>query len=224
MSKQQYNLATKTDYLNRKMFLDPAGPVTIQPTCYVIAHPQSRVINDCIASLVKHNWKFEKVDAVDGQSITDADWKRIGIAMSDKGKISRRLGAQGCWHSHYKLWNKCETTNTPMVIMEHDAVVNGPWPVDLEINKQLVKLYSDTGCKVSPTFGRWSRGSHAYTVTPAQANRLIQHARDNGAQAVDKHLGDLVLPWIFLNQDLITLNPNRGPSITSPLKKLKEKK
>lgn len=30
MSKEQYNLITKTDYLNRKMFLDPAGPVTIQ--------------------------------------------------------------------------------------------------------------------------------------------------------------------------------------------------
>jgi ribonucleoside-diphosphate reductase beta chain len=30
MSKKQYNLTTKTDYLNRKMFLDPAGPVTIQ--------------------------------------------------------------------------------------------------------------------------------------------------------------------------------------------------
>ena len=30
MSKQQYNLTTPTDYLNRKMFLDPAGPVTIQ--------------------------------------------------------------------------------------------------------------------------------------------------------------------------------------------------
>jgi ribonucleoside-diphosphate reductase beta chain len=30
MSQQQYNLTTKTDYLNRKMFLDPAGPVTIQ--------------------------------------------------------------------------------------------------------------------------------------------------------------------------------------------------
>jgi len=30
MSKQQYNLNTKTDYLNRKMFLDTAGPVTIQ--------------------------------------------------------------------------------------------------------------------------------------------------------------------------------------------------
>jgi ribonucleoside-diphosphate reductase beta chain len=30
MSQEQYNLHTKTDYLNRKMFLDPAGPVTIQ--------------------------------------------------------------------------------------------------------------------------------------------------------------------------------------------------
>ena len=30
MSQAQYNLATRTDYLNRKMFLDPAGPVTIQ--------------------------------------------------------------------------------------------------------------------------------------------------------------------------------------------------
>jgi ribonucleoside-diphosphate reductase beta chain len=30
MSEAQYNLTTKTDYLHRKMFLDPAGPVTIQ--------------------------------------------------------------------------------------------------------------------------------------------------------------------------------------------------
>ena len=30
MSKEQYNLTKKTNYLQRKMFLDPAGPVTIQ--------------------------------------------------------------------------------------------------------------------------------------------------------------------------------------------------
>mgnify|MGYP001078682893 CR=1 FL=1 len=30
MSKEQYNLKTKTDYLNRMMFLDKQGPVTIQ--------------------------------------------------------------------------------------------------------------------------------------------------------------------------------------------------
>ena len=30
MSKAQYDLAKPTDYLNRKMFLDPEGPVTVQ--------------------------------------------------------------------------------------------------------------------------------------------------------------------------------------------------
>jgi ribonucleoside-diphosphate reductase beta chain len=30
MSKAQYDLSIKTNYLNRKMFLDPAGPVTVQ--------------------------------------------------------------------------------------------------------------------------------------------------------------------------------------------------
>lgn len=30
MSQQQYNLSSRTDYLNRRMFLDPAGPVTVQ--------------------------------------------------------------------------------------------------------------------------------------------------------------------------------------------------
>lgn len=30
MSKHQYNLSTPTNYLQRKMFLDPAGPVTVQ--------------------------------------------------------------------------------------------------------------------------------------------------------------------------------------------------
>jgi len=30
MSKKQYDLSTQSDYLNRKMFLDPAGPVVVQ--------------------------------------------------------------------------------------------------------------------------------------------------------------------------------------------------
>jgi hypothetical protein len=191
----------------------------MQPTCYVITHAESRAINDCVASLKKHNWKFEKFNAVNGQTITHDDWQRIGIKMSDQGKMSKRPGAQGCWHSHYELWNKCLTSNTPIVIMEHDAVVNGPWPENLDIDSKLVKLYISAECKVNPAYGRWSKGAHAYTLTPAQAQTLIDHACQHGAQAVDKHLGDLVLPWTFLDQDLVTLNPQRGPSSTSMLKR-----
>ncbi len=192
----------------------------LQPTCYVIAHTGSRVIDECIASLRKYNWKFEKFNAVNGQTITQADWQRIGISLSDKGKMSKRLGAQGCWHSHYELWNKCLIANEAIVIMEHDAVVNGPWPENLDIDTKLVKLYISAESKVNPAYGRWSKGAHAYTLTPYQARTLIDHARQHGAQAVDKHLGDLVLPWTFLDQDLVTLNPQRGPSSTSPLKRI----
>jgi GR25 family glycosyltransferase involved in LPS biosynthesis len=195
----------------------------IQPICYVIAHPTSRVIDACVASLKKHNWKFEIFNAVDGNTVTAQNWNDIVVVLSSAGKMSKRPGAQGCWMSHWQLWNHCVKINEPIVIMEHDAVANAEWPEDLDINNRLIKLYSTAECKVNPAYGLWSKGAHAYVLTPTHARILIDYARVNGAQAVDKHLGDLVLPWTFLNQELVTLNPNRGPSSTSPLKKLKGK-
>lgn len=187
----------------------------IQPHCYVIAHSTSQVINDCTASLRKHGWIFEIAPAVNGHTVTEQTWKSIGVQMSANGKMSRRPGAQGCWMSHWHLWNRCVETNQPMVIMEHDAVVTAPWPMDLDIEPTLIKLYTTAECKINPAFGRWSKGSYAYALAPAQAQRLIDHARTNGAQAVDKHLGEQVLPWKFYSTDLVVLNPQRGKSTTS---------
>jgi len=189
------------------------------PKSYIIAHRSSRVIDHCVQSLEQHGWSYEIFPAIDGQQITLQDWSRIGVAMSSEGKMPRRPGAQGCWHSHYTLWQQCVDTNQPIVVLEHDAIVTGPWPADIDIDTQLVKLYSTAECKVNPAFGRWSKGAHAYAVTPAQAQTLIADAQQRGAQAVDKHLGDLVLPWTFYHRDLVVLNPARGPSSTSPLRK-----
>jgi GR25 family glycosyltransferase involved in LPS biosynthesis len=190
-----------------------------QPHCHVIAHASSRVVDDCFESLSRHGWQFTKFDAIDGYNITQADWERIGVAMNDQGKMPRRPGAQGCWHSHWILWNLCADSNQPVAIMEHDTVVNDKWPDDLNISDCVVKLFNTAECKVNPAFGRWSKGAHAYTLTPEQARRLIDHARQYGAQAVDKHLGDLVVPWTFYRWDLVTLNPQRGPSSTSSIKR-----
>jgi GR25 family glycosyltransferase involved in LPS biosynthesis len=190
----------------------------MQPRCYVITHPESRVINDCLVSLQTHRWSYEIFPAVIGLTLTLQDWKSIGIELSSNGKMGQRPGAQGCWMSHYQLWCRCIDSNQPIIVMEHDAVVNAPWPEDLDINSRLVKLYNKAECKDNPMFGRWSKGAHAYTVTPTQARQLIEHARDNGAQAVDKHLGTLVLDWTFYKTDLVTLNPGRGPSSTSPMR------
>lgn len=187
----------------------------VQPHCYVIAHSTSTVVGDCLASLKKHSWAFEVVPAVNGHTVTEQTWQSIGVQMSTDGKMSRRPGAQGCWISHWHLWNRCVKNNQPIVIMEHDAVVTAPWPTDLNIAPILVKLYTTAECKINPMFGLWSKGAHAYTLTPIQAQRLIDHARTNSAQAVDKHLGDQVLPWTFYSQDLVVLNPRRSKSTTS---------
>lgn len=190
----------------------------IQPKCYIISHPTSHAIADCVTSLRKYNWTFEVVPAVNGQTVTNQTWQSIGVQLSTEGKMSRRPGAQGCWMSHWQLWNRCAADNQPIIVMEHDAVVTAPWPDDLDIESRLVKLYTTAECKVNPAFGRWSKGAHAYTLTPVQAQRLIDYARDNGAQAADKHLGDLVLPWTFYHRDLVVLNPRRGPSSTSKIR------
>jgi len=191
----------------------------IQPRCYVIAHTSSRVIGDCVQSLERQGWSYEIFPAVDGRTVTSQDWQRAGVTMSTEGKMTRRPGAQGCWLSHFALWQQAVDSDQPMVIMEHDALVTGPWPRDLDIDKQLVKLFSTAECKFNPAFGRWSKGAHAYTLTPAQAQTLIADAQQRGAQAVDKHLGDQVIPWTFYHSDLVMLNPRRGTSTTSPLRK-----
>lgn len=191
------------------------GMLMKQPLCHVISHPGSTAINDCVRSLDRWSWSWKIWPAVDGRRVTAADWDRIGVTMSSGGKMHRRPGAQGCWMSHWGLWNHCVATDKPMVVLEHDAVVQAPWPEDLDIEPLLVKLYRSAPCKDKPLYGRWSKGSHAYSLTPAQAARLIDFARNNPAQAVDKHFGDRVISWTFYQQDLVVLSANRGPSSTS---------
>jgi ribonucleoside-diphosphate reductase beta chain len=72
MSKQQYNLNTKTDYLNRKMFLDPAGPVTIQR----FEEVKYNKIADFEATARGFFWQPEEIsltkDATDFKDASDA--------------------------------------------------------------------------------------------------------------------------------------------------------
>lgn len=189
-----------------------------QPLAYVIAHSSSTAINDCIFSLERYGWTYTVVAATPGATVTDSTWRSIGIQPSTAGKMLKRPGAQGCWISHYLLWRKCIELDQPVVILEHDALVQAAWPDSLDITTNLVKLYSTAECKTNPAYGLWSKGAHAYTVTPEQATQLIRYSQQHGAQAVDKHLGSAVVDWTFLPYDLVTLNPARGPSTTSPIR------
>jgi len=72
MSKQQYDLSKPTDYLNRKMFLDPAGPVTIQR----FEETKYRKIADFEATARGFFWVPEEIslskDANDFKDASDA--------------------------------------------------------------------------------------------------------------------------------------------------------
>jgi ribonucleoside-diphosphate reductase beta chain len=72
MSDAQYNLATKTDYLSRKMFLDPAGPVTIQR----FEEVKYKKIADFEATARGFFWQPEEIsltkDSIDFKDASDA--------------------------------------------------------------------------------------------------------------------------------------------------------
>ena len=72
MSKQQYDLSKPTDYLNRKMFLDPAGPVTIQR----FEETKYRKIADFEATARGFFWQPEEIsltkDSNDFKDASDA--------------------------------------------------------------------------------------------------------------------------------------------------------
>lgn len=181
--------------------------------CFVIAHPQSTNVNECVRSLQKHRWSHEIFPAVDGWALTDRDWQKIGVKIGG-GKIGRRPGAQGCWHSHFCLWQKCVDLAQPLIILECDVLVTYQQPM-IDCSTQLIKLYKTAVCKTHPVFGRWSKGSHGYAISPDLARSLIAFSQQYGAEALDKHLGDQVVPWSFYHQDLVVLNPKRERSTTS---------
>ena len=72
MSKHQYNLQIKTDYTTRKMFLDPAGPVTIQR----FEEVKYKRISDFETTARGFFWQPEEIsltkDAGDFKSASDA--------------------------------------------------------------------------------------------------------------------------------------------------------
>jgi len=194
-----------------------------QPCAYVITQrkPHHPVLAQCLQSLEQYSWPYQLFAATDGYSVTDQAWSDQGVRMlADRGKMQHRPGAQGCWHSHFRLWQRAAEGET-LIVLEHDVLVKDPWDPTILEEDPLVKLYATAKTKVNAITGTWSIGAHAYLLTPKNADRLITHARRYGAQALDKHLGDQVVPWRFWHRDLVVLNPRRGASTTSPLGKLR---
>jgi len=198
----------------------------ILPTAYIIADcdprsPHYKVSQQNLARTQAqadlHRWTTEVWPAVNGHAVNAEDWSRIGVELLDRGAIVHRPGARGCWFSHWGLWTHCVSTDQPIVVLEHDAHVNGAWPESIDLDRCVWKLHGPDGRgeRVNTITGEWSCGAWAYTLTPGFAGQLIDFSRINGAQAVDKQLGRLVVPWQYWPTDLVTHKPAVRASTTS---------
>jgi len=179
---------------------------------YAVSRNMSKQL---MKSAKKYKWPLEIWPATDGSKLPDNYWKTSSIKVSETaGKFLEKKGAWGCLLSHYSLWKHCVAIDRPIIVLEHDAVITDYWQ-DLDIERGVVKLHTATKTKHKSTVGRWATGTWAYTLTPAQAQMLIDGLKTIGAMGVDKLIGDRIVPWTNLSVDLVVHNPQSHLSTVS---------
>jgi hypothetical protein len=177
-----------------------------QPKTFVIAIKghfiSEQQLKDCLDSAEKFNWKVEIFWGVDGRTITKKTWEDEGIIPRLDKPTMDKSGVQGCFLSHWSLWKKCIEINEPIIILEHDAVIQNYWN-PLTINKKIIKLhrhYSRKNMYVDADSGVWSKSGHAYCILPKHAKILINFVRKVGAFEADRIIGDKVIGFEHLGK------------------------
>ena len=189
----------------------------MQPETFCIAlknNPVSKnLLSECLQSAEQFGWTVTLFDAVEGNSITEETWNALGIIPSLDNKFQKRKGAQGCSLSHYHLWKYCIDKNSPIVILEHDALILRPWE-DISGDYDVTKLHVQvTKIKEDQYTGGWTESTHAYYITPAGADRLVKWVKENFLYHADCMLGSNIVDVGYLENTMVRLNPNNISTI-----------
>jgi len=174
-----------------------------------------------LESCKQYQWNVDVFSAINGHSLTELDWSKHGLLQPSKSKKEEKKsigdlpGAQGCFLSHYMLWNTCILYNQPIVILEDDAIVLAPMShIDSELD--LIKLHAPRRAGQSK-LGHWAPGAFAYWLSPAGAQKLVEFSKKNGPILADKLIVSSVLNWGYLDTPIVKLG-NRIGSSTQPEK------
>jgi glycosyl transferase family 25 len=192
-----------------------------QPKTFVIAvkgHPVSEnQLQDCLSTAEEFNWDINIFWGVDGRTITKDTWITEGITPRLDKPTMGRPGVQGCFLSHWALWKKCVELNEPIIILEHDAIIQGPWQ-PLELTDSIIKLhryYKQKNPKYDEDTGLWSASGHAYCLSPAHADTLIKFVKNKGAFEADRIIGDKVIPFKHLGKPSLVERQNEYSTTTN---------
>lgn len=159
--------------------------------------------NRCIASGKRHGVNIQKFQAVtpDDDPVSLLNKEGIDPKKFDE-KYSRNLNCMSAFLSHYTLWQMCAKENENFVIFEHDAVMVDRPPATtfnyvMNIGHPSYGNYNTPKqIGVNPlTSKRYFPGAHAYMVTPAGAQLLVENA-PMYAKPTDIYLHLDTFPWL----------------------------
>ena len=152
-------------------------------------------------------WDLEYWPGVDGR-LTGLAQHGITIYQGHKKcvRYMARPGTQGCFLSHWQLWNQCVSRSEPMAIFEHDveflASPSGDWP-----DTDVIKLEGFRPSKPIPA-GQWWEGARAYVITPQGASKIIAWVVKHGAMPADWMLCDGIVTVAHDQQGLVRVRQN----------------
>jgi GR25 family glycosyltransferase involved in LPS biosynthesis len=160
-------------------------------------------LSDVIETGKKFNWNIEPFVGVVGDTV---NWSIENIKPSEEKKFQTRKGAQGCFMSHYHLWNLCLKIKESIIIFEHDIIFIDSWKDNINLSADVIKLYKPLKSKQDKFTGLWQIGTHGYLITPVGAEKLISWCKSNFAYHTDMLIGSNILIWKNLDKDLIKLS------------------
>ncbi len=121
-----------------------------------------------------HNLKWTWADNNTQNTICPLSGMKQFPYKNKRGKLAKLKRKIGCSMSHFLLWTRCVETDTPMLILEHDAVFIRPLP-EIEF-KGICQINDPTGATPK---GKWwadqmkARGEGVFRKTIIQKDFTI---------------------------------------------------
>jgi len=183
--------------------------------CFVITvdHPKSHEIADrCIESCAKQGLHVEKFNAITPKDNPREIIKRITgnqkRMILDREPFPERVAS--CFASQLTLWDRCSRDTEPYLILEHDAVLELPFPHDIEFDRCITlgrpswgphldrKEVLDKKFKqgVNSLTSRCFIGNHAVLMKPQGAKEIIKDAIRGSIEPADTYLNKSRFPWL----------------------------
>jgi hypothetical protein len=181
---------------------------------YVEGHNEAEYyIPRLLANARSYGWNLTPYPGVDGRKMS---CEKHLVKIDDRHKKVRKQmaksGVQGCFLSHFRLWNECINLHKPIGIFEFDVKFTREPPKTLPDGIDVLKLAGFEPAKPVPT-GQWWGGAYAYILTPMGAKKLLDWVFYHGASPADFMLADGVLDVGFDTKSRVELN-SQGISTT----------